>query len=67
VKTPEFRKMMGVRHMNSDGFTYVCGASKDGSSVRSATAATRRCIRNDKRSVRSQEMRQVFRDLDDSK
>jgi len=59
--------MMGVRLMNLDGFTYVYGSVKDGSSVRPATAATRRCIRSDKRSVRSREMRQVFRDLDDSK
>ena len=54
-KTPEFRKMMGIRRMNSDGFTYVYGAVKDGSSVRPATRATRQSIRADKRGIKQDE------------
>lgn len=54
--TPEFRKMMGHRMMNSDGFTYVYGRVKDGSSVRPATASTKRAIRADKRGVRRREL-----------
>lgn len=67
MKTSQFRKMMGMRHMLSDGCTYVYGAVKAGSRARSASAATKRCIRSDKRKVRSQELRQTYSDLFDSK
>lgn len=56
-RSPEFRSMLSRRKMDSDGFTYVYGAVKDGSSVRPATAATKRAIRSDKRGVRNREMR----------
>lgn len=57
-----FRKMMGDRHQNSDGFTYVYGAIKDGSTARPATASTKKSIRSDKRKVRNQELRQIEKD-----
>lgn len=65
MKTPEFKRMIGSRMQDSDGFTYVYGAVKDGSSVRPATASTRRQIRNDKRSVRAQEMKRIMRESSD--
>ncbi len=55
---------MGDRHMDSDGFTYIYGAIKDGSSNRPATARTRQRVRNDKRAVKARELRQVFKDLE---
>jgi hypothetical protein len=64
MKTNEFRKMMGDRHMDSDGFTYIYGAIKNGSSNRAATARTRQRVRNDKRAVKACELRQVFKDLE---
>lgn len=60
MKTPEFKKMMGHRHMDSDGFTYVYGAVKDGSTVRPATANTKRARRNDKRSVKAKELKRML-------
>jgi hypothetical protein len=48
MKDPEFKKLMGQRRLNNDGFTYVYGAAKDGSKTnRSANrASTKREIRN---------------------
>ncbi len=60
MKTPEFKKMMGGRRMDSDGFTYIYGAIKDGSSVRPATASTKKQIRSDKRSVKAKEMKRML-------
>lgn len=64
-KTPEFKRMMGDRKMNSDGFTYVYGATKDGSSVRPASDSTKRSIRNDKRGVKAKEMKRIKKESDD--
>lgn len=64
VKTNAFKKMMGDRRNDSDGFTYVYGAVKDGSTCRPATAATKKAIRADKRKVRNEEMRQLKKDLE---
>lgn len=60
MKDPEFKHMMRHRFMNSDGFTYVYGAIKDGSSVKLANATTKRCIRNDKRSVKNKVMKRLM-------
>lgn len=60
MKTPEFKKMMGHRMMDSDGFTYVYGATKDGSTVRPATAATKFAVRKDKRSVKAKEIKRIM-------
>lgn len=61
-KTPEFKKMMTWRRKNGDGFTYVYGAIKDGSSVRPATQNTKRAARNDKRSTKAKEMAREMRE-----
>ena len=56
--TSEFKKLMGCRQSDSDGFTYVYGKYKDGRSKhRRNRNQTTRCIRNDKRSVRGKELR----------
>jgi len=62
MKDPEFKEMMGHRKSDDDGFTYVYGAIKDGSTVRPATATTKRQIRNDKRSVKARALRRIFQD-----
>lgn len=54
--SPEFRKMIGQRLADSDGFTYVYGRVKDGSTVRPASATTKRLARADKRKVRTREI-----------
>ncbi len=63
-KSTHWKKMMGGRKKDGDGFTYVYGAVKDGSTVRPASATTRRCIRNDKRAVRAAEIRDALRNQD---
>ena len=62
MKDPEFKKLMGHRRMDNDGFTYVYGAVKDGSRTnRSANrASTKREIRNDKRSVKAKTLKRVL-------
>lgn len=62
--TPEFRKMMGKRLQDSDGFTYVYGKVKDGSSVRPSTATTKKCIRADKKSVKNKELKRERKERD---
>lgn len=58
-KSPEFKKMMGLRQLNDDGFTYRYGKHRNGYSV----AAKRdidsigKQVRADKRSVRAAELR----------
>jgi hypothetical protein len=61
-KSVHWRKMIGERMMNSDGFTYVYGAVKDGSTVRPASQTTLRMIRHDKRAVKARELRDAMRD-----
>jgi hypothetical protein len=60
MRTPEFKKMIGHRMQDSDGFTYVYGRVKDGSSVRPATASTKKSIRADKRSVKNKELKRMM-------
>lgn len=60
MKTPEQKQMIGNRKQDSDGFTYVYGCVKDGSSVRSCSAATKRSIRADKRRVRQLELKRML-------
>lgn len=55
MRSPEFKQMMGDRMQDSDGFTYIYGAVKDGSTVRPSSGQTKRSIRNDKCSVRAKE------------
>jgi hypothetical protein len=63
-KDPEFKKMIGIRKRNSDGFSYVYGSVKDGSTVRPASALTKRQIRDDKRSVKSKTMIRIFEEIE---
>jgi hypothetical protein len=62
MKDPEFKKMMGNRKRDDDGFTYIYGAIKDGSKTnRSANrASVKREIRNDKRSVKAKTLKRIF-------
>lgn len=62
AKTPELKKMMGIRKRDSDGFTYVYGSIKDGSTNRSASAATKAAIRAHKRGVRAKEIARQLRE-----
>ena len=64
MKDPEFKKLMGQRQMDNDGFTYVYGAVKDGSKTNRSSnrASTKREIRNDKRSVKAKALKRIFND-----
>ena len=64
MKDPEFKKMMGIREQNSDGFTYVCGAVKDGSTVRPATSLTKRLKRDDKRSCKTKALKRIMNEIE---
>lgn len=60
-KTPESKKMMGDRKINSDGFTYVYGAVRDGSATGKTPqrASVKRSIRSDKRGVKNKELKRI--------
>jgi hypothetical protein len=64
MNDPEFKKMMGHREMDSDGFTYVYGAIKDGSKVNHTgnRASVKRQRRNDKRSVKQKALKRIEND-----
>jgi len=64
MKDPEFKKMMGIRKQNSDGFTYVSGAVKDGSTTRPASNLTKRLRRDDKRSVKAKAMNRIMGEIE---
>lgn len=65
MKDPEFKKMMGHRKQDSDGFTYVYGAVKDGSHTNHSSnrVGVKRQIRNDKRSVKAEALRRILKEL----
>jgi hypothetical protein len=61
----EFKKMIGNRMNNDDGFTYVYGKAKGGYNRKSrATKANRISVRNDKRSVKAKALKREFKDND---
>lgn len=56
AKSPEFKKMLGERKMNSDGFTYEYGAAKGGYKSRQRHKnAIKRGKASDKAKVKSDE------------
>lgn len=58
MKSPEFKKMIGERKSNSDGFTYEYGAAKGGYKNASRHKhLINRCRRTDKKSVKREEDR----------
>ncbi len=62
AKSPEFKKMMGIRMINSDGFTYGYGKANDYSTTYRHKETTKRCLRNDKRSVKTKENKRIFKE-----
>jgi hypothetical protein len=63
MKDIEFKKMIGHRMVDSDGFTYVYGAAKDGSTNRSSNRpSTKRSIRAHKRGVKAAAFRREVAD-----
>lgn len=55
--SPEFKKMLGGREMDSDGFTYDYGKYNNYSCRARDKTRIKRCVRNDKRSVKQQEIK----------
>lgn len=66
ANTPEFKKMMGERMINSDGFTYGYGRANEYSTTYRHKETTERCRRNDKRSVKQKELRRIWKEENDS-
>jgi hypothetical protein len=66
MKDPEFKKMMGNRKKDNDGFTYVYGAIKDGSKTNRSSnrAGVKSEIRNDKRSVKAKILKRIFDEME---
>lgn len=63
MKDQEFKKMIGHRMNDSDGFTYPYGAAKHGEKTKkSRSASIKRQIRNDKRSVKQQIDKRIKQD-----
>ena len=48
--------------LDSDGFTYVYGRVKDNSSVRPATASTKRAVRHDKRGAKQKALKRIYKE-----
>ncbi|MEO6305074.1 MAG: hypothetical protein ABIP51_18090 [Bacteroidia bacterium] len=55
MKTPEFKKMIGIRRKNADGFTYGYGVANEYNTTGRHNETKKRCIRADKRSVKQKE------------
>ena len=63
MKDPEFKKMIGQRKSNDDGFTYIYGCCKGGYSRHSrATKANKIYVRNDKRAVKAKALRRILKE-----
>lgn len=66
AKDPEFKKMIGYRLDNSDGFTYVYGRAKGGYNRKSrATQKNKRCVRHDKRAVKAKTIKRLFKEINE--
>lgn len=64
MKDPEFKKMLGQREADDDGFTYCSGAHKGGFIKKPRhTANINRCRRSDKRKVKAAAIRRELKDL----
>lgn len=61
-KSIAWKKMMGERAQNDDGFTYIYGRAKGGFRGCVSRASIRRMVRADKRAVRAAEMRDALAD-----
>ena len=61
--SPEFRKVMGIRELNSDGFTYCSGKYKIRKSKIRHKNAINRGKRSDKRKIKRLENQRLFFDL----
>jgi hypothetical protein len=64
MKEPEFKKMIGDRMKDSDGFTYPYGAAKDGPTKKSRSQSIRSQIRSDKRKVKAQINRRLAKEYE---
>jgi len=62
----EFKKMLGDRKRNDDGFTYGYGKTNEYSTTYRHNESKARCRRNDKRSVKQKEDRRIQKELFDS-
>ena len=60
MKSPEMKRMHGIREMDNDGFTYPYGKQKFNYNTRSTSIRIQ--IRNDKRSVRQAEDRRITKE-----
>lgn len=56
--TPEFKKLMGHREADNDGFTYPYGKYKTGSPDRNSASLDQQ-IRQDKRAVKAKEAARI--------
>lgn len=61
-KLPEFKKLMGYRQADSDGFTYPYGKYNFNGSVKSQSVDSQR--RNDKRSVKAKAWKRIKNEED---
>ena len=62
-RSPEFRKLMGQREMDDDGFTYRYGAHKGGFVKKPRhTEANKRHVRHDKHSINMAETRRELKE-----
>lgn len=64
-RSPEFKKMMGHRQQDDDGFTYRYGRHRNGYNVSAKRDidSIGKQVRSDKRSVRAAETRRINREL----
>lgn len=60
MKTPEFKKMIGERLNDADGFTYGYGRANEYSTTGRHNETKNRCRRADKRSVKAKETKRMM-------
>lgn len=60
----EFKKMIGVRRLNDDGYTYTYGKTAGLYKTKKRNKKlVDRCVRSDKRGVRQKALRRIFSEL----
>lgn len=62
AKSPEFKKLLGERAMNSDGFTYAYGKYNEYQNDNRHKELIARCRRADKKAVKRNELKRLMED-----
>lgn len=62
---PEFKRMIGNRESNSDGFTYNYGKFKPDNKGHGMNLSTKRSLRRDKKHVRNIHTKELHKEINE--